>query len=1042
LRLTDHDPAGLPDWLLTTATYRPSLSVATAGERLRLEQVAAEFDFETTRSDVTVELGFQRTQLHLVEGHTRLDGKPAVTEWSPAGQLRLSVPTPGKHRFELAFRPVISTDAADNLCDVAVPQVADGRLVLASGSPPVEAVDSHGSEGATARTGENARHLAPTGRLVLRDPSGAAPAVAASVEAEQFVLWKVRPGSVVAEGRFRVRPLGGPVREVTIELDPRLRMLPLAESQPIARQWLDERAGKSVLHLVLSAPATTQTDLNVTFLWTGATGIGNLTLPQVSIQADKRAGDWAAISLATGLDWKSTPPAAGEGRTPAAFAATWGAPLPADALLLDAGPSVAPMGLSVEPNRAQIEVAQELTCSISLRTAVLRYSARLGKVPPHAFHHRLQATAGLNVVRLEVREGERMIRAQWNQAADGSLIVQLAEPPPPAMEIAVVAQTTHSLPGSLALPLVQYPGAGEDDLSVRLYRQPDAQFDLPTQTPSWKREEHPAHGRYEGGLGRLVGVLRRVGEATAPAPQLAVAAMPHELAGVVLTRLVPGPTNWQLDVQCLLEVEAGVLESLSFEFPATLGGPLEIVPAAEHELTATANGAMQRLLVRPLRAATGQFRMSLRVPLRGGADQAAIAPLVALLDAPRVRRLVALPRRNSDQRFEWETTGLQAIESAGTLLPEALLPTGYELFEAVAGRATAAVQVSRQSSFAAQTLAADHQLQIRARSGVWGRSLFDVVPAGREQLALAMPPGWRLVHVGLDEVPGQITPRGGGQWDIQVASGRVPQRIEVVYARPAMPSDARGGQFLAVPRLVGLPAPRSTWRVAGDGILTRHQEGKPVDENPGEHGVSRLEGLAAALDSLSLASARELPPSVLQESLAVWDERFAAARRQLGRGLSPLLVARVAAADLVVKQAHKRLAEGGMAPEDLPHPSAEDSAADEEAGLAWVGSGASNRVRIVLGSSEARSADLRLIWAGGLIVLGLLAWPLFAAERGVSWLMQHAHFVAATMGVIWLAVAPAPWLGIVLLLLAMWRAVRSPWPRGDSLMLSSIVRRP
>ncbi len=54
----------------------------------------------------------------------------------------------------------------------------------------------------------------------------------AVLEAEQYSLWRVHSGPSCSNHNFRLKPLGGAVREVVVEVDPRLRPLP---ARPPAR---------------------------------------------------------------------------------------------------------------------------------------------------------------------------------------------------------------------------------------------------------------------------------------------------------------------------------------------------------------------------------------------------------------------------------------------------------------------------------------------------------------------------------------------------------------------------------------------------------------------------------------------------------------------------------------------------------------------------------------------------------------------------------------------------------------------------------------
>lgn len=1034
LKLTDREPSRLPDWLVASATYRPSLA-PRAEESSSLDGVSAEFEVETFTANAAIELAFERKQIHLIEGRARLDGKPLLTEWSADGRLTFDVPLPGKHRLELAFSPAAAPKDG-LLCDVAIPAVASSRVIL-----PEEGhvqVDAGLGAAASDASGQPMTQLGAAGRLLLRMATGRLQSDAAAVlETDQLVLWKVRPGSVIAEGRFRIRPIGGQVSDVTIQLDPRLRLLPLPPGSPIARHWIESMPGSARLHLALDKPVAAETVVQASFLWTGATGIGSFTLPRIAIQSDKRTGDWAAVSLAGGLAWKRSPAAASTVSSDST-ASVWTEAIPEGAVVLDLA-STSAIELSTEPERPRVQAWQQLACSVSSKSMSARYTAQLTNVPPHALQHRLRVSPGLHVSQLSVRDGQRTIRSQWSQGADATLVIQLAQAPPAEMEITLEGRLpVGRLPGTPALPLAQYLGAAEDEMLLTIHEQAGIQVKAPQGDANWRYEDDPDLGRYREGLGRLAATLRRVGGPNAVAPQASVAESTRELGGVVLSRLVPGEGGWRLEVECLLSVQSGRLETLRLDLPQSLAGPLEIVPAAEHQLTAVPGQTLQRLVIRPQRVLDDELRLVIRAPLRASADQAAIPLAVSIVDSPQVRQLMALPRRSADQQFEWETSGLQAVDPATLKLPAESVAAGYELFESVADRPTATPHFRSGSSPVARVLLADHELRVGAGRRVSGKTIFDIVPGGARRFTLAMPPGVHLVHAAVEGVPAQLTPHGGGQWVVEAASDRASQRMEVVYG--GLVSETAGSVgHVAVPRLVDLPPERSLWSVRGSEVVAVRRGTRPVDRDRHEHNVIRLESLAAAIDVLSTVTVSDLPESAFLESLGAWHQRFREAQRLLDDDVSPPLAERAAAAEQTVQHALDRLMESGFSlPPEPANPAA--GAADDWP-WQWAASGAQATAEIVVAGSAGRSSDARLRWALALVAAGLVAsWGL---SRGPvqTWLTQHAHFAVAMMGALLLAAGIVPWLGAIVLLLALWRAVHSAWPRSTADAGSTILRR-
>src|SRR5205814_1192362 len=110
------------------------------------------------------------------------------------------------------------------------------------------------------------RVLVNSGRLKVHWHGVEIGDAAVSLEADQLLWWNIRPDSVVLEGRFHLRPIGGKLREVEIAADPRLRLLPAIEAAAIGRVAVEE-GEPDIVRVTFSEPAVTETDLRLSWVW-------------------------------------------------------------------------------------------------------------------------------------------------------------------------------------------------------------------------------------------------------------------------------------------------------------------------------------------------------------------------------------------------------------------------------------------------------------------------------------------------------------------------------------------------------------------------------------------------------------------------------------------------------------------------------------------------------------------------------------------------------------------------------------------------------
>jgi hypothetical protein len=782
--------------------------------------IKAEFDIETFRADTRIELGFQRLEVLLVEGQTRLDGEPVLPEWQEDGsRLRFQVREAGKHRLEMVFGARTQTDSGRERLEFSIPRAADCRLILPASASQISAESARGSQDEIDGATQRVIHLGHEGKLILHWPrAGTDAAVPARIEAKQLVLWTVRPGSVTASGKFRLRAVGGRIREVLIDLDPRLRVLPPTVSGMALRPRVESAGSVNVLHLDLAEPAAGEIEVPVAFLWAESSGIGNLSFPRIAVRADKVVQSWTGLALRGDLDWTSRPSARPGDPASDRFAEAWSEPIDGPVVAFD---SLVPgaLALSIRPSEPRIKASQLLECSVSARSTSVQYLATLTDVPVDAFQHRLKITPQLQVTSVQITANGNEVSADWGQTPDGHLLITQHQPATAQQELKLIGRVTNESGKSAAtVPMVEFVGASHQESELRVFRQADVRLAVIADPSSWTPSKEKPVGQYQEALGRLAASYRQVAGSPLRPPAIEIEPNRPQPFGHLLARLVPGDPEWALEIDALVELESGVLDALQFELPPGLSQPLTITPAVEHQVIALPGRSGQLLIVRPQRPIEERLHLTMRGQFRPADAETVALHAIALRGVPRLRQLVALPVRNAGQRIKWTTTGLQAIDQTALPAEVGALPAGFECYEAVAPRPIARAQVQTSQSPAPRVQGAEHTIEVQSKSSMVGHTRLEVLPHGAQYLDLIMPPGCLLIHAAVEDVPAQLVRRGAGRFRIATLSSPQAQRLDVVYSATLDPADAAHAAEFAPPRIEGATIEKTRWNVEAAGM--------------------------------------------------------------------------------------------------------------------------------------------------------------------------------------------------------------------------------
>jgi hypothetical protein len=864
----------LPAWIVRSAAYR-----VLEGERLTWE-----IDVESQRPETTLRLPLVRGEVTLVEGESRLDGRPVVPRWAATDDhLEVVLPESGRHRLEirLAFSPRLQ--GSQRVAELRIP-----RLAFASISAPATIRGLKIGERSGDVLPSALVSLGPTDRLKMSWPAAAAGSdslpSAAVTEGRLLLLWRIRPGSVVAHASVRVTPLSGEVSEVELAIDPRLRVLPLSADSPVADFQVAEGAGENRLRLRLAQPAAGPLQLQFSMLWVGASGIGNLSLPRVELLTDRPSSTVTALSLASGLAWKTEPHEVADSDRAdsdrADFLSAWGAPLPAGISAAEAGELIVAGKdetlVSTIPSSAPLSAAQTIDYTLAGRSLTIDYAAELSQPNRELWQHRVAVPPELEVTSLALWADDHPVDVRWLRDASGLVTVVATEPPAADQRLEIKAEQPFVAGESIrSLPELSYVGSTSGSLTARIYRHADVQVSVAAPAAQWQPVEFSADSRPgPDPLARLVGAFRDSDPAAADPLQVRSSPNQPRCEGTLITRLIPQAGGWEVELECRIAVASGLVDTVELELAQSIGEPLRIEPAMDFEVVTREAGTLRSLLLRPSASVADALVLRVRGSLLSSGPS--LLPAINLPQVKPLRQLVELPAAIAGEPAVWQLTGLQPLDLAQRPIDLPAPPDGALQYEVIGEHPQAVLQRSPAKTPAAGVLLAEHLVLFPAgdRRSIASLAVLDVLPAGNAEVAVQVPPGLRLIEVLVEGRESQPVYRGGGVWDIPLADTASPQRLEIA-AEGVLPASSGRLQKLPLVRVVGDDPSGQIVRLADS------PAGTPTTRfaSPEEAAVLRLEQMTDARALAAQLPAANFSAEYRAELLSRWAIRWQAANQ-------------------------------------------------------------------------------------------------------------------------------------------------------------------
>jgi len=1034
-------PAG---WLLQNASYHVALGRGAKDDRLEVIDFKVRFELHVFQPNTRVRIPLGQEGVSLVQDSVLLDGQSHPLGWDADGQsLECDVRDPAICRLEFKIRPVLGSSGETSGFDISIPPLVSSSLDL---TVPRETsgVEVLSIVGRTKQSEDGEKwtaKLGPAGRLAVRWPLRAG-AVGPVVEVDEFLWLTVHPGAVVLDAVHKYKVSGGEVRRLEFVADPRLRLVPIeGPESPVADDVTipsreDAPNSPNVVQLNLKQPLG-DAPLRTTWLLTRTSGVGNIRLPLLRPHGARSVRRWLAVSVDQALEFKVRDDEALETVDPETFRSGWGnseGP-PLLAYRLSAGD--VSWNLATSTRDPLTTVKQMLLLGIQRGSAVVRFDAELLTTAGHCFQHRLIAPPTLQIDSISLTSDGAERAARWARDEFGRITLFLSDRVTGPQRLSLRGRLPTPLIGSLPVPNLAIEGGESLSRTVQIYRRPDVKVVIDDHA-GFESIAEKASDERESRMGRLVAALAATGEGDSAV--MSVSLNEPRLEATQVASLRFQDEAWQVEVECLLNVENGLVDALRFDIPAQWTGPFEVTPPAAVEVDASANANRRRLTIRPRAALEGQHRVLLRSPYVTGEE--ITAPDISL-EAEQVERFVVLPTRIGAQQVAWKTTRWTPAKLPDLLTESLPRNEAYEAFRA-AGEDPQAVLTPIKASVDVRRLQwADIRLAWHTDGTCRSVAAYDLDPAGWLSCSLRMPAGWRLVAALVGGVPVTPVPEGDFQWRLPLSSSRLPQRIVVLAtgALPRMPSDG-AAMAIEVPGLDELVAENALWTFSapeGWNTLAADDDAKPVDPLAAElYRLRNIDGLMDLKDEL----VHTLPPDELANWYRPWAQRLLIGRsvvRQLLRQDQAPLGDMGGEADKVLGDDPTSQAErlgvsavlesmdSATLVSDQPGNLWDQVSAGQGITTRYLAARHSHRPQFLLAKSggddfSRRAAAAAVVALASLVLAVILAirtpwdawrqWPqIWGVAAGVAW---------------WLWLTPSV-LGWAIIAMSLWLSWRSPW---------------
>jgi len=802
--------------LLKGANYEATLVRSASPMGLDVSELVARFELHVFDVGTPVRIPLAAQGLAVLPATARLDGRTIDIAWdSSRAALEFVAGEPGDYRLEVALKPLVQSKGDGSSVELSIPRLPTTKVDVHL-PPQIHSVELLGAIGQTNLREEHqtlTSWLGTTDRLAIRWPHAVGSGRAPTFDADELLWLKVRPGSIVLDVRIGLKVQAGQLGELELVADPRLRLLPAANSDwrlVDARPLTDQGSDARVLRFAPLKPVADQATFQASFLLTGTSALGNVRVPRLETLAGRGIRRWLAVSVDPNLEYDLERGERIERIDPVAFAASWAPGTVAPQLAIEWSRGESNWSVAARPRQPRTTAHQALALSFYRGGLDVALKAEL-VTEGHTFEHRILAPKGLEITSLSLSSDGLEQAARWGRDATGTITVFLNEAVSGTQQLTLSGTLRTQLNGALALPIVRLEEAHPRDTLLTVTRRDAVTLKLSERTgladagPAAAPREPLAPGE------RLVASL----VVTADQPQARVLIEPNQPRAKVvqLTTLRREGSVWQVSVESQWNVTRGVLDALRFEIPPSWTGPFTVEPAADVQLIELPGERRRHLIVRPRAAVTDAYRAKIVGLLAVASGDAVALPDVVPLNVERADRFVRLPRQVGLQNVTWETSQLKAAPLAKGF-DSSPLDEATRTYRVTGLEPLARLKSVEHVADSPHVRLAEVRIAWSAEGRSRGLATFDIEPADSASCLVELPTECRLWQATVEGLCATPLPAGERQWRIPLLDRQFPQRVSLLFEAPLSAESSWGAAEIPAPVISGMPTDRTLFSIA------------------------------------------------------------------------------------------------------------------------------------------------------------------------------------------------------------------------------------
>ena len=834
--LHQYEPHGV---LIESAIYRAMLDWKANRTQLKVVDLSAEFNvhvFDVTSpvllslSEPSSDASAGPIQLKSIRLNDRLLD-PATYHWQPDRRtLSLLVNQPGKHRIKLAWQPRLTKgDQSTGFdIDVAPLSCATVELTLPSDAPTVSIPSSRGRIVSDESSGRLTADLGPSTQWSVRWPNDAVPRSQRRIEIDQLLLLDVQPGAVRLTDRIKFRVVEGVARQIVLQVDPRLRLLPFDADSPVKSARIHS-GEPSLVVLELADPTQKRGVIDVNFLMKGTHGVGKLRLPHIGQQTSRHTRRWLGVVVDPALQVDVS---AVEGVDPislAEFRGLWGSPFEhPPKLAFRLSPEEVDWSMSSRRVKPQTLVDQMLVLRFDRFKLRYDFQADLTITSGLALRYRVALPQDIEVdhVTFKNADGAELV-THWRHHND-SLTLFLREPTTGSNQLTIAAHRTIGATGRMPLAAFVVENAETRQRRFRLYRGESALLSVdnitglssvlpPQNADPMSDAEAPDEAKSVAKKRAAQEDARLIADFVAEQPLIAATLnyspnAPLVDATAVTTMQREDDGTWTARFDYHVKISDGLVDELRFILPPQWKGPPQLDSSATWRLEQVPGQSWRRFIVRFSTPIRGDYRLSFSGQVTRSSELR--VPLVKPFGNSAWQHFLVLPTQIDQRPIAWNRRHLTPSTLPNDF-KQLAPPTGQSATYLIGDDAEATLESDALPSGISRVLLADIHLKWGHNGHCNGVAIFDLQPADQSFCLLEMPPSLQIVHASIEGVATLLDPRGERTWRIPLVSRHHPQRIQILFQGTLETSDPTGRIELVAPTLQHFPVERTMWTVYG-----------------------------------------------------------------------------------------------------------------------------------------------------------------------------------------------------------------------------------